>query len=154
MRPLFSAWVCGILKNQFLLAKTGGVEHAHVFRDGVEIEDALVFEFNEVKRWPGLFTLLLLLAALFTGVKLTLGMRDDVRADCVPGAVVASTGGGITATAVSAGGGSTATGGASAGGASASRGFRFLGVQASGRQLLPRRPYRAVAGLLLDDDAA
>ena len=67
------------LENQFLFAKTGCIEHAHFFRDGVEIKNAFVFEFHQIERWAGLLALLLLLAALFAGMQLALRVRMMAR---------------------------------------------------------------------------
>src|SRR5262249_8437469 len=57
------------LEDQLLLAKTGGVENAHVFRDVVEVDNALVFELDEIEGRATLLTLLHLLAALFAGMQ-------------------------------------------------------------------------------------
>jgi len=68
------------LENQFLFAKASGIEDAHILRDGVEIENALVFELDKIESWSLLLAaLLLLFAALFTWVELTLGMRVMAR---------------------------------------------------------------------------
>jgi hypothetical protein len=56
-------------ENQLLFAHARGVLYAHLFSDGVKVDDALVFEFHQVERDAAWFALLLF-PPLLAGVPL------------------------------------------------------------------------------------
>jgi hypothetical protein len=61
------------LEDQFLLAKAGGVLHAHVFRNIVQVHNALVFEFDKIERGTAGLSLLLF-PALLAGMAVVAAM--------------------------------------------------------------------------------
>jgi hypothetical protein len=67
------------LEDEFLLAKAGRVLDAHVFRNVVEVDNALVFEFDKIKGRAAGFSLLLF-TALLTGMTVMVAAVRLLRA--------------------------------------------------------------------------